>query len=298
METEVVIIGGSFAGLSAAMQLVRAHRKVVVIDASQPRNRFAAHSHGIFCLDGKSPEEIKNTALLQLQCYASFTYIAAQVLSAEPAVGNGVCVHTSNISLYAKKLILASGVQDELPNIPGLTEYWGKSVIHCPYCHGYELSNRELGVLASHPLSAHQAAMIPDWGATTLFTQGQFIPDAGQLDLLRKRGVKIEHTPVTRIRGNGEALTAVLLADGTERALQGLYVAPKISVNNPVVSALKCELVASPLGEIVKVNELKQTSVANVYAAGDISNPMQNGTLAIASGVMAGISVHQSLMFD
>jgi thioredoxin reductase len=298
MKTEVVIVGGSFAGLAAAMQLVRAHRKVVVIDAGQPRNRFAAHSHGIFCLDGKSPQEIKTTALAQLQRYPSFTFIEAEVLTIQHNAENDLLIQTSALSLVAKKLILASGVQAELPNIPGLAKHWGKSVVHCPYCHGYELSNRELGVLASHPLSAHQAAMIPDWGSTTLFTQGNFLPDTQQMDLLTKRGVRIEHIPVTGIKGDGENITAVILADGSERALQGLYVAPKISANNALVKALNCELAASPLGEIIQVNEFKQTSVANVYAAGDMSNPMQNGTLAITSGVIAGISVHQALMFE
>ncbi|TMP55916.1 MULTISPECIES: NAD(P)/FAD-dependent oxidoreductase [Pseudoalteromonas] len=298
METEVVIIGGSFAGLAAAMQLVRGRRKVVVIDAGKPRNRFASHSHGIFCLDGKSPQEIKTTALSQLQQYPTFTFLEAQVINVEDNAQNGFLVRMTEKSIVAKKLILASGVQDELPNIPGLLKYWGKSVIHCPYCHGYELSNRELGVLSSHPLSAHQAAMIPDWGPTTLFTQGNFMPDDKQLALLTKRGVKIENIPITHINGDGKNITSVALSDGSERAMQGLYVAPKISANNPIVKALNCELEESPQGEIIKVNEFKQTSVNNVYAAGDMSNPMQNGTLAITSGVMAGISVHQSLMFD
>lgn len=298
MKTEVVIIGGSFAGLAAAMQLVRGHRKVVVIDAGKPRNRFASHSHGIFCLDGKSPQEIKTTALSQLQQYPTFTFVEAQVINVEDNAENGLLVHTADKSIIAKKLILASGVQDELPNIPGLLEHWGKSVIHCPYCHGYELSNRQLGVLASHPLSAHQAAMIPDWGSTTLFTQGKFMPDDKQLSLLTKRGVKIENMPITHINSDGKNITSVTLANGSEQVLQGLYVAPKISANNPIVKVLNCELEDSPLGEIIKVNEFKQTSVTNVYAAGDMSNPMQNGTFAITSGVMAGISVHQSLMFD
>ncbi|MCU4674153.1 NAD(P)/FAD-dependent oxidoreductase [Catenovulum sp. 2E275] len=314
MNTEVAIIGGSFAGLSAAMQLVRGHRKVVVIDDQKPRNRFASYSHGIFCLDGKSPSEIKETALHQLNQYPTFSLINGRATHVENQAENGFKIflnntetpdisnHKSQFSSNAKiviaqKLILATGLRDELPNIPGVAEHWGQSVVHCPYCHGYELSHRALGVLASNPLSAHQAAMLPDWGVTTLFTQNQFIPDADQLALLTKRGVKIENTPVIKINGNGKDIYSVTLANGTERSIEGLYVAPKIHADNSIVSTLGCELTDSPLGKIIKVDEFKQTSVANVYAAGDNSNPMQNGTFAIASGVMAGVSVHQSLMF-
>lgn len=297
MEAEVVIIGGSFAGLSAAMQLVRGRRKVLLIDEGAPRNRFAFHSHGVFCLDGKSPQEIKATALLQLRKYPSFYFINGRVSHVVNQAEHGFLIHTADLDIKAKKIILATGVTDELPNIPGVAEHWGKSVVHCPYCHGYELSERQLGVLASHPLSAHQAAMIPDWGCTTFFTQGEYQLDEKQLEILTRRGVNIEQTKIIRVLGDGENINAVVLADGSERKLEGLYVAPKISAKNPIVDALQCELEETVLGEIIKVNEFKQTSVANVYAAGDMSNPMQNGTFAVNSGVIAGISVHQSLMF-
>ncbi|MDP5137468.1 FAD-dependent oxidoreductase [Rheinheimera baltica] len=139
--------------------------------------------------------------------------------------------------------------------------------------------------------------MIPDWGCTTFFTQGEYPLDEKQLEILTRRGVNIEHTRITRVIGDGENINSVVLADGSERKLEGLYVAPQISAKNPIVDALNCEFEETTLGEIIKVNELKQTSVANVYAAGDMSNPMQNGTFAVNSGVIAGISMHQSLMF-
>lgn len=297
MDTEVVIIGGSFAGLSAAMQLVRGRRKVLLIDAGKPRNRFSFHSHGVFCLDGKSPQDIKATALLQLRKYPSFYFINGLVTKIDHHAEHGFLIHSADVEVKAKKIILATGVKDELPNIPGVAEHWGKSVVHCPYCHGYELSDRKLGVLATHPLSAHQAAMIPDWGCTTFFTQGDYPLDEQQLDLLTRRGVTIEQQKITRVMGDGENIHGVVLADGSVHQLEGLYVAPKITARNPIVDALGCELEQSPLGDILKVNEFKQTSVAHVYAAGDMSNPMQNGTFAVHSGVIAGISTHQSLMF-
>ena len=297
MQVEVAIVGGSFAGLAAAMQLVRGRRSVVVIDAAKPRNRFAAHSHGIFCLDGKSPAEINATAIAQLQQYPKFTLMRGEALSVErQSDRHFVLQTTAGDPIVAQKLILATGLQDELPDIEGLAKHWGKSAVHCPYCHGYELADRELGVLATSALSVHQALMIPDWGKTTLFTQKMLRLDDEQLSLLSKRGVSIEHRPIVRVNGV-EVIDSVTLADGTERHINGLYVTPKVRVSNPLVSALQCELVESPLGDIIQVDEFKQTSVADVYAAGDISNPMQNGSLAITSGVMAGISAHQSLMF-
>ncbi len=298
MNVDVVIIGGSFAGLTATMQLVRARKKVVVIDANSPRNRFAEASHGIFCLDGKTPAEIRATALTQLRVYPTFELIEDSANAIE-ATGDGFKATTERgHSLTAKRVILAMGITDKLPEIPGVQERWGKTVIHCPYCHGYELSDRALGVLATSEMSFHQAAMIPDWGATTLFTQGQFKPEGETLKHLLTRGVTLEHSPIVEVLGKGIEVEAVKLADGRTVSIQGLYVGPRITLTSPLIEQLKLEIEETPLGPIVKVNGMKESSLKGVYVAGDLSNPMQNGTFAIASGTMAGVAVHRSLIFD
>ena len=298
MKTEVVIVGGSFAGLSAAMPLVRARRNVVVVDVNSPRNRFAKESHSIFCLDGKTPSEIRATALAQLQAYPSFRLVEDTAIDVEHTKAGFSVTLASGDQYHAKKLILATGIIDRLPDIPGVKEHWGKSVIHCPYCHGYELQDRALGVLATSEMGFHQAAMIPDWGATTLFTQGQYKPEGEVLYHLRARGVSIEDSSITRVVGDGEHLQQVELSDGRQIAIRGLYVARKAVVTSTLVVKVKLETVETVMGTHVKVDEHKESSIKGVFVAGDLSNSMQNGTFAIASGTMAGIAAHRSLIFD
>lgn len=298
MKTDVIIVGGSFAGLSAAMQLVRGRRNVVLIDANSPRNRFAKTSHGVFGLDGKTPSEIRSTALSQLSDYPTF-HLVEEMATKVDKTPEGFCVTLKNGATYnAKKLILATGITDQLPDIPGVKEHWGKSVIHCPYCHGYELKDRSLGVLATSELAYHQAAMIPDWGATTLFTQGQFKPEGEALDHLIRRGVTIEETPIIHVVGDGEHIQHVLLADGRTAPIKGLYVAPRAIVAAPLIEMLNLETVETLMGTMVSVNDFKESSVKGVFVAGDLSNTMLSGTLAIASGTIAGVGAHRSLIFN
>ncbi|MFP8966491.1 NAD(P)/FAD-dependent oxidoreductase [Pokkaliibacter sp. CJK22405] len=294
---DVAIVGGSFAGLAAAMPLVRGHRKVVVIDAGLPRNRFAAHAHGIFGMDGLSPAMIRERALQELQAYPTFRQVEGRVVSITGEDGRFCLATEAGSGMQAQKLILATGIRDELPELAGLAERWVKTVIHCPYCHGYELSHRALGVLGSSAMSWHQAAMIPDWGATTFFTQGNIQLEPEQRDLLVRRGVMIEDSPVVTLLGEAPELTGVRLADGREIAIEGLYVASRINAAEPLALSLGCKLEESPMGTVLGVDAMKQTSVPGVFAAGDLSNLMQNGTFAIASGTLAGVSAHRSLMF-
>ena len=298
MNYDVIIIGGSFAGLSAAMQLVRAQRNVLVIDSNLPRNRFASASHGVFCLDGKTPDEIRKTALEQLFAYPTFTLWQDAVTTTEK-LQNVFKVRTSqDIEATGRRLILACGIADKLPELPGIKKYWGKNVVHCPYCHGYEIRNTELGVLATSDMSLHQAAMLPDWGNTTLFTQGMYTPEGDLLSLLESRKVRIEDTPVVAVNGNDAKMESVTLAGGRIIPLGGLYVSPQIEVHAPFLKQLNLALTDSPAGKVVCVDAFKESSVKGVFVAGDLSNPMQSGTLAVASGTLAGIGAHKSLIFD
>ncbi|HGO6126641.1 TPA: NAD(P)/FAD-dependent oxidoreductase [Burkholderia cepacia] len=294
---EVIVIGGSFAGVSAAMQLARARRRVLVIDAGRPRNRFAAHAHGFFGQDGKPPAQIVEEAAAQLAAYPTVRRIAGDARTAErDADGRFHVTLADGSRTSADRLILATGIRDELPALPGLAERWGVSVLHCPYCHGYEVSGRRLGVLATHPLSVHQAILIPDWGPTTWFTQGVVEANHEEAALLDARGVRIERSPVVEILGDAPRIEALRLADGQVVPVDALFVGARTAMASDLAQQLGCAFDDGPLGPVVRVDAGKETSVAGVFAAGDASTPMSNATFASASGVMAGVAAHRSLI--
>ncbi|MEN2468819.1 NAD(P)/FAD-dependent oxidoreductase [Burkholderia sp. GS2Y] len=295
---EVIVIGGSFAGLSAAMQLARARRRVLVIDAGRPRNRFAEHAHGFFGQDGKPPAQIVAEAAAQLAAYPTVQRIDGEVRTAERDADGRFHVTLSDGSrASADRLILATGIRDELPALPGLAERWGISVLHCPYCHGFEVSGRQLGVLATHPLSVHQAILIPDWGPTTWFTQGVVDANEEEAALLDARGVCIERSPVVEILGDAPRIDALRLADGQVVPIDALFVGARTVMASDLAQQLGCAFDEGPLGAVVRVDAMKQTSVTGVFVAGDASTPMTNATFASASGVAAGVGAHRSLIF-
>ncbi|QGZ65359.1 NAD(P)/FAD-dependent oxidoreductase [Paraburkholderia acidisoli] len=294
---DVIVIGGSFAGLSAAMQLARARRRVQVIDAGRPRNRFASHAHGFFGQDGVPPSQIVATAREQLLRYPNVTFTQGEARHAAGEAGGFRVELADGAIRHGKRLILAHGVRDTLPAVPGLAERWGISVLHCPYCHGYEVADRRLGVLATHPMSIHQAMLIPDWGPTTWFTQGVVEPGAEEAAQLQARGVTIERTPVAQVLGEAPAIRALRLVDGREIAIDALFVGTRTETVGDLASQLGCAVDDGPFGAVIRVDDWKATSVPGVFAAGDASSAMTNATFASASGVAAGVGAHRSLIF-
>lgn len=295
---DVMVVGGSFAGVSAAMQLARARRRVLLIDAGRPRNRFASHAHGFFGQDGIAPAQIVATATAQLLKYPTVTLINEEALGVQGEAGDFHLELADGSRSRAKRLILATGIRDKLPALPGLQARWGVSVLHCPYCHGYEMAGRRLGVLATHALSVHQAILIPDWGPTTWFTQGIVEPNEEEAALLRARQVSIERTPVTEVLGNAPAIDALRLVDGRVIPIEALFVGAHTEMASDLAEQLGCAFDEGPLGPLIRVDGFKETSVPGVFAAGDASTAMTNATFASASGVMAGVSAHRSLIFS
>lgn len=298
MDYEVIIIGGSFAGSSAAMQLARARRDVLVLDTGSPRNRSAATSHGFPGQDGRQPEEIRIKLRDELAAYPTvrFRDAAASSIRREGA-GFRICLAEGD-DVTARRTILAYGVRDSLPEISGLKERWGATVLHCPYCHGYELNQQPVGVLARDEMAMHQAMLLPDWGPTTLFTQGSFTPTPEQLQSLAARGVRIDETPIVELIGSGSALEAVRLADGRLTPMAGLFLVPQTGPSCDLGEELGCDTKDGPTGRYLAVDPMQATSVPGVFAAGDLSSPMPNATLAAAAGVLAGSAAHRSLVFD
>ena len=293
---DVIVIGGSYAGMAGALQLARGRRSVLVIDAGIRRNRFASHSHGLLGQDGKPPALIADDARAQLLEYPTVTWLQATVESAEQAGDRFRVTTVDHQTFSARRLLLATGVSDHLPAITGLQDRWGKSVFHCPYCHGYELNQGPLGVLAVSEASIHQALLIPDWGPTTFFTNNCFVPDELQRKQLAARNVQIETEAVSEITGEQSAI--VKLANGRLVELAGLFVASLTKPASPIAYDLGCELAESPVGFYVKTDEFKQTSIPGVFACGDLGRPMGSVTFAIGDGAQAGFATHRSLIFD
>ena len=295
---DVAVVGGSFAGLAATIQLGRTRRRVLLVDAGSPRNRFTHASHGFLGQDGRSPREIVATGRAEIAAYRTVDVVEGEATTVRGALDAFTLTLAAGVSIAARRLVLATGIVDELPGIPGLAERWGRSVLHCPYCHGFEVADQRLGVLATSEASMHQAMLIPDWSTdVTLFTNGAFTPDAGQRETLRTRGVRLEERPVEALLGQAPALSGVRLGGGSVVALDALFTTSRTRMASPLAGQLGCEFEDGPFGPIIRTGPRKETTVPGVFAAGDAARAPHNATWAAADGVMAGTAAHQSLIF-
>ncbi|CAM4046944.1 NAD(P)/FAD-dependent oxidoreductase [Deinococcus marmoris] len=294
---DAIVIGGSYAGLSGAMQIARSGRPVCIIDSSQPRNRFAAHSHGFFGQDGQGPAQMIAQARADLGRYPNVTFLDARATAAAQEDSGFSVTTEAGETFHAKKLLLAYGVVDILPDLPGLKERWGITALHCPYCHGYEVKGARLGVLSVGPFSPHQALLISDWGPVTYFLNGQPHPDELTLAKLKGRGIKIEKSVVTALEGESPALSGVRLEDGRLIPLDALFLGSRIRFASDIAGQLGCATEEGMQGPLLQTDAFKQTTVPGVYAAGDLTPRVANASMAAADGVFAGVCLHQSLIF-
>jgi len=297
---DVIIIGGSYAGLAAALQLGRARRQVLVLDAGERRNRFADVSHGFLGQDGQSPAAIAEHARAEVLAYKTVSLRTALVTEARGTQGD-FRVTADGEQYRAKRLVLATGVVDELPDIAGLRERWGTTVFACPYCHGYELGLGRAGILATSELAAHFAQLVSEWaghGKARLFVNGAFEPTEEQLALLRMRAIAVERRRVTRV--GGEAPEVEVEVEGGETiALDGLFAQTRTTIKTPFGEQLGCEIEINPHGgAYYKTDPMtKETTVPGVFACGDVAQPAATVSFAVADGARAGILSHQSLVF-
>lgn len=295
-----MIIGGSFAGLSAALPLARARKKVLVVDAGLRRNRFAAHSHNFLTQDGQEPSAIIVEAKQQLEKYSSITWLNASVIDVQ-AMNDHYEVFTEDENnkrdlFQAEKLIIAAGVKDDLPEIEGLTERWGKSVFHCPYCDGYELNLGQLGMLYSGSHSLHMALMLPDWGNTTLFLNAAVSIDTIEpaiLEQLNQRHVKLDTRKIAKIENHCD----LKFENGDQTQLNGLFVSTFMRINSPWIRKLGLDIDRNEYSEAILTNAIKQTNLKNIYACGDITRSGGSVAFSVADGAMAGVAAHKSFVF-
>jgi thioredoxin reductase len=294
---EVLIIGGGPAGLGAAMALVRLRRSVLVCDDFRPRNLNAAHMHNFPGDEGVSPLEWRKKARQDVEQYDTVHFFDGAVTSVVKIQGGFEATLSSNKAVKVKKVILAYGVQDRLLPIPGIQELWGKSVFHCPFCHGLEFQGRKVGVIANGAKSMHVLPMI--FGVTsdiTLFTHGKSELTAEQTEILRRRNVRIVEHPVEKLIFDGDNLHGVIAGGELieQDAIMGGFQMP-FQMKSNVGESLGCE--KNEMG-LYKVGEGNRTNISGVFAAGDGITMQQSVLRALASGQDAGAAAAQDLLSE
>ena len=294
---DVIIIGGSFAGLAAALQLGRARRTVTVLDTGLPRNRFADHSHGLLGHDHKPPLDILAEARQQLARYPTIKLVNARAESVSGTMDDFSVLTGDGESLKARRLILSYGVADQMPDIPGFAEGWGTSIVPCPYCDGFEVAGRHWGLAWSGAPSHHYVRLYHDWTDTlTVFANGHDIPPEIRADLTR-RGIPVVDGRITGIDHHGSNNTIVKVDAGTQVAVDILFAHPRNKPSARLHESLGLATVDTPQGIALKVDERRETSMRGIYAAGDLANPqMPSVTTASWQGAMAGIFAQQSML--
>ncbi|CAN1575307.1 TrxB Thioredoxin reductase [Flavobacteriaceae bacterium] len=291
---EVIIIGGSYAGLSAAMALGRALRNVLIIDSGKPCNSQTPHSHNFLTQDGKAPKDIAKIAIQQVEKYKTIKFYNGLAISGQK-IENGFEITTkAGDKFNAKKLIFATGVKDIMPNIIGFSECWGISVIHCPYCHGYEYKNEKTGILANGDIAFELGKLINNWTKDlTIFTNGKATLTEVQFSKLKKHNIKIVEKEIDYFAHKNGIMESIIFKDNTSETIKALYARPKFDQNSEITKLLGCEITEQ---NFIKINPFQQTSQHGIYACGDNSSMMRSVSYAIATGGIAGSMLNRELI--
>ncbi|MDC8970682.1 NAD(P)/FAD-dependent oxidoreductase [Mycobacterium marinum] len=295
---DVVVIGSGPAGLSSALTLARARRSVLVIDGGQPRNARSAGVHDFLTRDGCAPADLISAGHTEIAGYGG-QLRQGQVVAAHRNGSMFEVSITDGSTIRARKLLIASGLVDHLPDITGLAELWGTDVLYCPYCHGWEVRDQPIGVLATGPESVHQALMFRQWSPRiTLFLNGAVDPSEPERARLHARQIEVIISPVTEVVSNDGRLEAVALADGNRVALAALALLPRMVANTDFLDPLGLRLVAHPsgFGENLQTDGSGRTSVPGVYAAGNAADISAHVVNSASSGLLAAMAINADLV--
>ncbi|WP_373514589.1 NAD(P)/FAD-dependent oxidoreductase [Persicitalea sp.] len=291
---DVIIVGGSSAGLSAGLALGRALRRVLILDSGQPCNGQTPHSHNFFTQDGSTPQQILATAKAQLARYPTLT-LRHELATYAQKTDTGFVVTTKSGQVYqAQKLIAATGIKDLLPTIDGFAACWGISVIHCPYCHGYEFRQQPTGILANGDTGFEAAKLISNWTPTlTLFTNGPSTLSPEQTQSLQKHQIAIDERTVAHLDQRKGYLDRVIFTNRSSVDLKALYARLPFVQHSDIPAQLGCDLTEQGY---IATDVWQKTSVAGLFACGDNSTFMRSVANAVYSGSMAGGSVNMELI--
>lgn len=295
METQpydVVIVGGGAAGLSAALVLGRARRRVAVVDAGAPRNAPAAHMQGYLSRDGLPPAELVALGRREVAGYG-----VELVEDVVDRIEAGFTVHLgSGGELAARRVLVTTGLRDDLPAIPGVRERWGRDLLHCPYCHGWEVRDRPLGVLGTNPGSVVHAQLVRQWSDDVVYFAHTQEPTDAEAAELAARGVQIVHGEVARLVVDDDRLTGVELADGQVVPRAAVFVRPVMTPHaDGLLASLGCEL--DDAGFPV-TDRTGRTSAPGVWAAGNAADPRAQVITAAGAGSAAAIAINADLLDD
>ncbi|MBA2812937.1 NAD(P)/FAD-dependent oxidoreductase [Streptomyces sp. KM273126] len=299
---EVIVIGGGAAGLSAALVLGRARRRTLVVDAGEPRNAPAAHMQGYLSRDGMPPTEFLAAGREEVTSYGVELVhdVALDVTRGENPDGFAVEL-ASGRTVRARRLIVATGLADELPPVRGVAERFGRDVLHCPYCHGWEVRDLPFGVIVTSPMSVHQALLVTQWSKdVTLFPHTTDEADISDEDLRRlaAAGVHVVPGEVAEIVVEDDRLTGVRLADGTVHARSAVFVAPRFVPRTALLDRLGAETKETPFGMAPEVDETGRTTVPGVWAVGNATLMTQQVVHAAGDGYKAAATINNELVME
>jgi thioredoxin reductase len=297
---DIVVIGGGAAGLSGALMLARARRSVVVIDAGSPRNAPAAGAHGLLGLDGIAPNELLERGRAEVRRYGG-QVVSGEVIRACHAGAGFTVTLDEGRTVGARRLLVTTGLVDELPVVPGLRERWGKDVLHCPYCHGWEVRDKAIGILASNQMAVHQALLFRQWSDdVTFFTHTVTAPMGEQAEQLAARGIEVVPGEVTSLDIADDRLIGVRLADGTVVSRDVLAVAPRMVARAGFLGPLGLHTMEHPagLGEYIPADAHGRSDVPGVWAAGNATDLVAQVGAAAAAGASAAAQINADLVAE
>ncbi|MDG9725549.1 NAD(P)/FAD-dependent oxidoreductase [Streptomyces sp. DH41] len=300
---DVVVVGGGAAGLSAALVLGRSRLRTLVVDAGEPRNAPSAHMQGYLTRDGMSPAEFLELGREEIARYGvELVRDRAVDVSRGEGEGEDIAVELAGgRAVRARRLIVTTGLEDELPAVPGVAERFGRDVLHCPFCHGWEVRDERFGVLAAGPLSVHQALMVSGWSDdVTLFLHTVSEEELSDDDLRRlaAAGVKVVPGEVAGLRVEDDRLTGVRLADGTEHDRSVVFVGPKAVPQTGLMERLGAELQETPFGAYPVVDPTGRTTVPGVWTAGNAMGFGEQVVHAASGGYRAATAIVGDLIMS
>lgn len=282
---DIIIIGGSYAGLSAAMALGRAMRNVLVIDSGKPCNQQTPHSHNFLTQDGEKPSVIIEKAQTQVLRYDTVKFYSGLAISGKKTLKGYLIKTEKDDGFTAKKLIFATGLKDVMPDIKGFANCWGISILHCPYCHGYEVKNEKTGILANGNFAFHFAQLITNWTKKlTIFTNGTPSFTKEQIDKINKHNIPIIEKEIAEIKHENGYLKQIIFKDNSTFDLKAIYSRPVFEQHSKIAETLNCELTEQGL---LKVDMFQKTTVDGIFACGDNASPLRAVSYAVATGNIA-----------